>query len=70
MLLLEGLTNSMVITQAGHMPCKLIFHLAPKADKKSLKTVLECCFQEAEKLQITSLVLPPVGTGLLPATLS
>ena len=57
----------MVITKAGNLPCKYIFHLAPKHDQKSWKAVLEQCFQEAEKLQMTSLVLPPVGTGLLSA---
>jgi len=56
----------MVITKAGNLPCQYIFHLAPKHDQKSWKTALENCFQEAEKLQMTSLVLPPVGTGLLP----
>jgi len=63
---LEGLTNSMVVTKAGNLPCQYVFHLAPKPDQKSWKAALEHCFQEAEKLQMTSLVLPPVGTGLLP----
>jgi len=62
---MEGLTKSMVITKAGNLPCKFIFHLAPKPDQKSWKAALEHCFQEADKLQMMSLVLPPVGTGLL-----
>jgi len=57
----------MVITKAGNLACKFIFHLAPKPDKSSWKSALEHCFQEAEKLQMRSLVLPPVGTGLYPA---
>jgi len=59
----KGLTKSMVITKAGNLPCKFVFHLAPKSDQKSWKAALEDCFQEADKLQMTSLVLPPVGTG-------
>jgi len=55
----------MVVTKAGNLPCQYVFHLAPKPDQKSWKAALEHCFQEAEKLQMTSLVLPPVGTGLL-----
>jgi len=54
----------MVVTKAGNLPCKFIFHLAPKQDQKSWKSALEYCFQEAEKLQLTSVALPPVGTGL------
>jgi len=55
----------MVVTKAGRLPCKFVFHLAPKRDQKSWKVVLEHCFVEAEKLQMTSLVLPPVGTGCI-----
>jgi len=66
---LEGLTNSMVVSKGGNLPCQFVFHLAPKNDQKSWKTALEHCFCEAEKLQMASLVLPPVGTGLLPIIL-
>lgn len=59
----------MVVSKAGNLPCQFVFHLAPKNDQKSWKTALEHCFCEAEKLQMASLVLPPVGTGLLPIIL-
>jgi len=57
----------MVVTGAGNLPCKYVFHLAPKHDHQSWKAALEHCFREADKLQLTSLVLPPVGTGLFAA---
>jgi len=60
---MTGLMKAMVVTKAGSLPCKFVFHLAPKSDHKSWKAALEHCFQEADKLQMTSLVLPPVGTG-------
>jgi O-acetyl-ADP-ribose deacetylase (regulator of RNase III) len=69
LVVLEGkLTDGMAITSAGDLPCSRIFHLYAKPDVKSWKDVLGRCFDKAEKMQLTSLAMPPVGTGKLTAT--
>jgi O-acetyl-ADP-ribose deacetylase (regulator of RNase III) len=62
---LGALTNGMAITSAGRLPCKHVFHLYAKPQVKAWKELLGRCFDEAEKMRLRSLAMPPVGTGML-----
>jgi O-acetyl-ADP-ribose deacetylase (regulator of RNase III) len=64
MLMSGGTKNGLAITGAGNLPCQFIFHLSPKADIKSWKAVIGQCLAEAEKMKLTSIAMPPIGTGL------
>ena len=59
-------TDGMAITGAGRLQCKHIFHLVAK-DVKEWKTVIDNMLTEAEKMKLTSLTMPPLGTGEFPA---
>jgi poly [ADP-ribose] polymerase 10/14/15 len=60
---LGGLTDGLAVTGAGLLPCKHVFHVVVKADFKLLKATVKKCLAEAEKMKLTSLVIPPLGTG-------
>ena len=58
-----GLINGMAVTGAGNLPCRHVFHLHAKSDVKKWKDVIKQCFAKAEDMQLSSLAMPPVGTG-------
>ena len=62
-LLAGNLTDGMAVTSAGKLPCTKIFHLFAKPSTKAWKDVIGRCFAEAERLKLTSLAMPPLGTG-------
>ena len=52
----------MAITGAGRLQCKHIFHLVAR-DVKEWKTVIGNMLMAAEKMNLTSITMPPLGTG-------
>lgn len=56
--------DGMAVTGAGSLPCKHIFHLSASRSVKAWKELLGRCFIEAENRRLTSLAMPPVGTGM------
>jgi len=54
----------------GSLKCKHVFHIVvPQNQKQMLGKTVVACLKRAEKLQLTSLALPAIGTGILGYTL-
>ena len=61
-----------VATKAGQLPCKVVVHavgprwsdVAPKKSKKILRQACLNSFAETEKLNLTSLALPAISSGV------
>lgn len=59
--------GSVVVTRAGNLRAGFIFHIVPSVsmDTRSIKASVMKCLQEAEKMGITSISFPAIGTGNL-----
>ena len=61
-----------VVTKAGQLPCKVVVHavgprwseVGPKKSKKILRQACLNSFAETEKLNMTSMALPAIGSGV------
>jgi len=54
----------------GHLKCKRVFHVVvPQNQKQLLGKTVVACLKRAEVLQLSSLALPAIGTGVLRYTL-
>lgn len=59
--------GSVVITQAGDLKTRFIFHVVPSEplSEKSIRASLMKCLQEAERKRLSSISFPAIGTGNL-----
>lgn len=62
-------TGSAVVTSAGNLPAKYIFHAVgpiyygQPADEKLLRSAYQTCLDLAEQYQVQSIVFPSLSTG-------
>ena len=57
------MTNGVAVTRAGNIGCKYIIHLEAADDSGDWMTVIRRGLVEAEKLQLSSISYPLLGTG-------
>lgn len=55
--------NNYAITKAHSLPATYIVHVNIEGIRTKATQIFKLCFDGAEKHQITSLALPPLGTG-------
>ncbi|XP_068102337.1 protein mono-ADP-ribosyltransferase PARP14-like [Hyperolius riggenbachi] len=55
--------NGYAITTGGNLPCKHIIHIAGQAKPDLIKKCVINALHECEKLQVTSVAFPAMGTG-------
>ena len=66
--LLGNITNGVLVTGKGNLPCKKhIIHMVAPISKevKPWSDGVFACLQEAEKLKLESISFPAIGTGML-----
>ncbi|CAE1270020.1 PARP10_14_15 [Acanthosepion pharaonis] len=59
----EMAANNYAITNAHSLPATYIVHVNIEGIRNNATQIFKLCFDGAEKHQITSLALPPLGTG-------
>ena len=59
----EGI-DGIIVTGPGKLNCKYIFHVLLQGSVNGWKGVISSCLQLAEKLRVTSVAFPALGTGI------
>ncbi|XP_043929618.1 protein mono-ADP-ribosyltransferase PARP14-like [Protopterus annectens] len=55
--------QGLIITQPGNLACQHIIHVVGRTDPNDIKTVITQALQECEKMQLSSVAFPAIGTG-------
>ncbi|CAH1784890.1 unnamed protein product [Owenia fusiformis] len=61
----DQMSDGLLLTNSGKLPCKSIIHMAVSPDEKKWKKLVEKCLKKADETKFTSITFPALGTGAL-----